>query len=147
MKRRIFLVENTKEDSTIPWGGRHITITGYYRGNNSLDFKELIKGSTFESKKKWTISSGSDAVLEKWNGIWTIVINHSKTLREFADHLDEQGCKNIKGPKYSGTKWHITLPGFSKQQAEEYLISCIEHKYYRIVESIEADGKFIYKKL
>lgn len=148
MKKRIFLVENTTADSTIPWGGRHITILGYSDINNSKDFKELIKGSVFENNKRWTISSGSGAVLEKWNGVWTIVINHSKTLGDLSTHLNKKRCANIKGPDYSRTKWHITLTGFSREQANKYLESCLRHeKYYSIVECIEKDGKFIYNKL
>jgi hypothetical protein len=148
MKKRIFMVEKTTANPLIPWGGRHITIMGYHFDNNRMKFKDLIKGSIFEKKMRWTISSTSGAILQKWKDNWTIVINHSETFSKFSDHLVNKGCKNVKGPVYSQTKWHITLPGYSKRQAEKYLEDCLNHKiYYYVVESIEKDGKFTYNKL
>ena len=146
--RRIILAENKISDPRLPWGGLHVTIMGRDPSNEHLDFQKLVKKSVFDKKKKWTLSSSSGAKLEKWKGNWTIVIESSRTFSNFSYHLVEKGCQNVKGPDYSGTKWHITLPGYSKDEAKRYMESCIRHhKYYYLVESIEEDGEITYNLL
>ncbi len=68
---------------------------------------------------------GGGEVLEQWNipgwGKQYVIKISSDTLDAYADCIVKRvrGVKNVKGPKYSGTPWHVTLYGESQKQAQK----------------------------
>jgi hypothetical protein len=112
MTQRLFLANDY--NSSIAWGGFHITIIGK---GNKMSFDNIVKTSLYAGKKNWTFSSKPVAILEQWKGVWTIVFK-SQTIDILANELLKLGFSSVKGP-ISGTSWHISLNGVDKKKALE----------------------------
>ncbi len=74
----------------------------------------------------------------------------SDTLDAYADCVVKKVKKvsNVKGPKYSGTPWHVTLYGEGKKTAEKVYSAFITesprlnwHSYYLVVTDNPKNGK------
>lgn len=82
------------------WGGMHITIAGFHLSQPSPQhFLQHISNS---GTQPWTITVNKIKVKGK-----TIYFT-SNTLDSVAKFLYKSGFKKVKGPKYSGVKWHMT---------------------------------------
>lgn len=82
------------------WGGMHITLAGYHTNQPApQSFLQHISNSGI---KPWTVSDNTIKVRKR-----TIYFK-SKTLDSIGDFLHENKFYKVKGPKYSGKKWHVT---------------------------------------
>jgi len=141
---RLLLCNNLIADPSLKWGGLHITIVG---SNLNQDINKIKKTIFFNTGKKWRFSNSTKFNLKKWNGVWTIIFK-SKTLDIFANELHNLQFNNIKGPKYSKTKWHISLPNYNKEQAYKLLNHYIYYKpYWYLTLSVENNNKFRWIRL
>ena len=144
MIERLFLAYSY--DSSMAWGGFHITLVGK---ENKISFNNIKRTSLYNGKKKWTFSSMPVAKLIKWNGIWTIVFQ-SKTIDQLADELINLGFSSVKGPN-TGTPWHISLNGVDKKLAEDifnYFVKSSKRPHWFLTKCIEnPKGNFTWKRL
>eukprot|EP01106_Pelomyxa_sp_JSP_P000557 TRINITY_DN1081_c0_g1_i2.p1 TRINITY_DN1081_c0_g1~~TRINITY_DN1081_c0_g1_i2.p1 ORF type:complete len:188 (-),score=33.98 TRINITY_DN1081_c0_g1_i2:34-597(-) len=92
------------------WGGTHITVTGFKTCTRREDAVKLVDAlhAAAKCKKPWMFEKIYDVkVREKL----TVVRIHSATLDAAADMIASQ-CDTswrVKGPKHSGSQWHVTL--------------------------------------
>jgi hypothetical protein len=109
---------------------RHITVADIDSsalGGKSGVFKALAACPLdWHMRDAATTKTGGE-VLEQWDvpgwgKEWVIKVKSSDALDTYADclfkHL-KKAISNVKGPKYSGTAWHVTLYGENKKTAEK----------------------------
>ena len=141
---RLLLCTELNADPSKKWGGLHVTIVGQ---NIDQDINKIKETIFFKSGKKWKFLNSTHFDLKKWHGVWTITFK-SRFLNLFAEELHKLQFKNIKGPKYSKTEWHISLPNYNEQQANELLNYYIYYKpYMYLTLSIEHNKKFRWVRL
>lgn len=107
----------------VPWGGYHITITGYSKANGGLSKKTFLEGAykTVLHGRPWHLH-GNHPNLVKWKGTYTqILISH--TLDELSSKLVTGGFDNIKGPNQGKVPWHISLHSDRPPQSEKLMNS------------------------
>jgi hypothetical protein len=107
----------------VPWGGYHVTITGYSNANGGPAKRDSLKNafnSVFHGTP-WHLH-GNLPALKNWKGTYTQIVK-SRTLDDLADRLVAEGFDRVKGPSHSGTPWHISLNGdhaASKRKVEAF---------------------------
>jgi hypothetical protein len=103
----------------VPWGGYHVTITGYSKTNAcsrseqflSHNFRAVFSGQPWHlhgklpNLKRWSQTDPKTKTKTYW---WTQTFD-SDVLDQLADQLKNEGFDAVKGPKYTDTQWHITL--------------------------------------
>lgn len=145
---RVLLVRHTDADNNKEWGGIHITISGFDSKNQRKDVSK-INFSKFsqENSNKFQLRPENGAKVVLWKGVWTIIFK-SKRLNQFSNDLASLGFRNIKGPVFTRTVWHITLHGKNEKEAKDYLKYLVgKKKNFYLVLSEEKNGKFTYTKI
>ena len=102
----------------VPWGGYHVTLTGYSNKHSCLgkDSCRKILADCGRSVHGWHLHGKLDK-LSRWKGIYTQTFG-SKTLDRLVTELAGKGFDKIKGPQHSGTPWHISLINDEKKSKE-----------------------------
>jgi ADP-ribose pyrophosphatase YjhB (NUDIX family) len=103
----IYVVPNLKDkDKALhkcnqQWGGIHITLVGF--SANHPPIKPNLKYLSNVGKTKWRIRG--DTIRIRNNAIFF----DSNTLDKIAIYLTKNTFQKVKGKRYSGTDWHITM--------------------------------------
>jgi hypothetical protein len=114
----------------LSYRSRHITVADIDAsafGGKSGVFKALAACPLDWHMRDASTTKTGGEVLEQWDvpgwgQQYVIKVRSSDTLDAYADCLVKnvkKGIRNVKGPKYSGTPWHVTLYGENKKAAQK----------------------------
>jgi hypothetical protein len=154
-KTRIYLTYKDSANNSWEWGGIHITLAGQHNNNNVQERLSHLRGHEAiaivnNGKHYWTTHAKTPLRLELTKSGY-IVYFKSDTLDLIAEKLEDLGFRNIKGPRHSGTDWHITLKGYSKTQSLAYCEilrnSSIRPKWYLTIATEHSDGTHTWEQL
>lgn len=155
MSKRIYLTYQDSADNFTEWGGIHITLAGYDPNNQDPERLSHLKehraiAVVNKGVPYWTAHSGTTFTLRQTKSGY-IAYFKSDTLDGIAEKLEDLGFRNIKGPHYTSTDWHITLNGYTQTEAEAFCEMLRDRtrrpKWYLTIATKYSDGNNIWEQL
>ncbi len=143
---RLYLTLDDNATPGVEWGGRHITILGA-DPSNTYGKLRLISANFNDGVARWTLHKGqtNESNLRK-NKSNTYLAFDSPTLDTFSKVLHDSGFKNVKGPIYSKTPWHISVTSEEADRTIQYFLS--EHRYWHLTICTQNDdGTFTWERV
>jgi hypothetical protein len=145
-KYRLYLTLDNNSTPGVPWGGQHITILGSHP-SNTYEKLQSIAANFNEGVDRWTLKKGitNKSNLRK-NKSSTYLAFDSDLLNRFSQVLHDNGFMNIKGPRFSGEPWHISVTKEKADSTMEFFLS--NFRFWHLTICIENnDGTFIWEKV
>ncbi|MBA3239375.1 MAG: hypothetical protein H0T62_13675 [Parachlamydiaceae bacterium] len=119
-----------------PWGGCHITLTGYHHKNGD---EELLNRLTQIIKNNFSLQGWRPKFIKVQKGKknWYVIF-FSLTLNKIAKQLSKEGFKKVKGPRFTKSHFHMSLPHLKDgEEAEEFALKLKEKEWFVTLVELE----------